>query len=175
MKNALKSNPAAAWFIIAAISALAVTSVLSACQIQDIVKVKVPADVQSAIGSEPKISVSDSEQAWSEWVAYVDRNSTRFSDAIDRGNENAGLIRSLTDTGIAIGQDAASTLPGGALISTGLALMGGLFMKKPGSAKKELKASEESYKAGLEQGQRLALSVSEGLEQLRAGQGTPSG
>tara|TARA_Y100001937_G_scaffold88533_1_gene119725 strand:- start:105 stop:632 length:528 start_codon:yes stop_codon:yes gene_type:complete len=171
MSQAFKTNPRAAWLIVAAITALAITSILSACQIQDIVRVDVPAGIQQAIDLEPRISVSDSGAAWEEWVAWVDRNSSRFSDEIDRGQATAGLIASLTDTGLALGKDAASTLPGGAFISTGLALMGGLFLKRPGDKAKERAEAEKSYNAGLEKGQRISTSVLAGIESLKESQG----
>jgi len=167
MNDAFRSNPRAAWLIVAAISALAITSILSACQIQDFVQVDVPAGIQEAIELEPRISVSESGAAWDEWVAWVDRNSTRFSDEIDEGQERAGLIASLTQTGIALGQDAASTLPGGALISTALALMGGLFLKRPGDKAKERAEAEKSYTAGLQKGREIASAVSQGLEAMK--------
>ena len=107
---------------------------------------------------------------WDEWTAWVDRNSSRFSDEIDRGQETAGIIASLTSTGIALGQDAASALPGGAFISTGLALMGGLFLKRPGDKAKERAEAERSYNAGLEKGQKISSSVLAGLESLKESQ-----
>lgn len=170
MSHAFQTNPRAAWLIVAAISALAITSILSACQIQDLVRVDVPDGVQKAIEVEPRISVSDSGAAWEEWVAWVDRNSSRFSDEIDRGQETAGLIASLTQTGIALGQDAASTLPGGALISTGLALMGGLFLKRPGDKAKERAEADKSYTAGLLKGRKIGQSIAEGVRNLKDSQ-----
>ena len=170
MSQAFRTNPRAAWLIVAAITALAITSILSACQIQDIVRVDVPAGIQQALEVEPRISVAESGPVWDEWTAWVDRNSSRFSDEIDEGQATAGLIASLTSTGIALGQDAASTLPGGAFISTGLALMGGLFLKRPGDKAKERAEAERSYNAGLEKGQKISSSVLAGLESLKESQ-----
>lgn len=175
MNEAFRSNPRAAWLIVAAISALAITSILSACGIQDLVRVDVPAGVQEAIEVEPQISLAESGPAWEEWAAWVERNSARFSDEIDAGEETAGLIASLTATGLSIGQDAASTLPGGALISSGLALMGGLFLKRPGDKAKERAGKEDSYNAGLEKGQAIASGVRESIKALREGQQTTDG
>ena len=56
----------------------------------------------------------------------------------------------MTETGISVVDGASSTLPGGALISTGLALLGGLFLKRPGEEKRLRTEKEESYNAGLE-------------------------
>ena len=170
MSKAFKDNPRAAWFIVAAISALAITSVLTACQVQDLVKVDVPKGIQSAIDVDERISVSASDAAWAEWIAYVERNSAQFSDEIDRGNETAGIIASLTSTGIAFGQDASSALPGGALISTGLAMMGGLFLKRPGDKAKQRAQSAAAYQDGMNEGQKISSSVLAGLESMKESQ-----
>jgi len=112
--------------------------------------------------------VSDSSEVWSEWIAWVDRQSARLEAEIGQAQERAAVIRSLTEMGISVGQDAASTLPGGALISTGLALMGGLFLKRPGDRKREQLEKEASYNAGLDQGRQIASAVRAGLEAMRA-------
>ena len=170
MSQAFQKNPRAAWLIVAAITALAITSVLSACQIEDLVRVDVPAGIQNAIDLEPKISVAESGAAWEEWTAWVERNSTRFADEIDGGQKTAGIIASLTSTGIAFGQDAASTLPGGAFISTGLALMGGLFLKRPGDKAKQRAQTAAAFQDGMNQGQRISSSVIAGIESLKESQ-----
>lgn len=172
MNEAFRSNPRAAWLIVAAISALAITSILSACQVQDLVRVDVPAGVQEAIEVEPRISLAESGLAWEEWAAWVERNSARFSDEIDAGEETAGLIASLTATGLSLGQDAASTLPGGALISTGLALMGGLFLKRPGDKRREAAERDESFQAGLEKGRTISRAVEKGLSDYEGREGS---
>lgn len=172
MNEAFRSNPRAAWLIVAAISALAITSILSACQVQDLVRVDVPAGVQEAIEVEPRISLAESGPAWEEWAAWVERNSARFSDEIDAGEETAGLIASLTATGLSLGQDAASTLPGGALISTGLALMGGLFLKRPGDKRREAAERDESFQAGLEKGRAISRAVENGLSAYEGREGS---
>lgn len=170
MSKPFKDNPRASWFIVAAITALAVTSVLSACQVQDLIKVDVPKGIQSAINVDGKISVAESDAAWAEWIAWIERNSAQFSDEINRGNETAGIIASLTSTGIALGQDASSALPGGALISSGLALMGGLFLKRPGDKAKQRAQTSAAFKEGMDQGQKISSSVLAGLKELKEGQ-----
>jgi hypothetical protein len=149
---------------VGAFAVLMTASVVSGCQVEDFIKVKVPNGVQGAIETEPKITVAESDAAWDDWVAWVERNSRQFAESIDDGKQAADVIRSLTETGIAIGQDAAATLPGGALISTGLALVGGLFLRRPGDAKRTAKEKEASYNAGLDKGRDLlAQTVSKNL------------
>lgn len=165
MKQLFQDNRRAAWLMVGALTVLLAASVLSACQVEDLIKIDVPEDVAKAIGSEERIPVSRSSEAWEDWVAWVDRESERFAERIDEGQEVAGVIRSLTETGLQIGQDAASTLPGGAAIATVLAGLGGLFLRRPGDQKREALEKEASYNAGLEKGRDLA----EGLEALREG------
>ena len=165
MKEILEKNRRAAILISSSIGVLLLAATLSACQIEDLVKVDVPKDVAEAIGSEERIPVSSSSEAWEDWVAWVDRESSRFADRIDQAQETAGVLRSLTETGLQIGQDAASTLPGGAAIATVLAGLGGLFLRRPGDAKRDRLEKEASYNAGLEKGREIAA----GLEDLRAG------
>lgn len=165
MKEILEKNRRAAILISSSIGVLLLAATLQACQIEDLIKVDVPSDVAEAIGSEGRIPVSATSEAWEDWVAWVDRESSRFADRIDQGQETAGVLRSLTETGLQIGQDAASTLPGGAAIASVLAGLGGLFLRRPGDAKREGLEKESSYNAGLEKGREIAA----GLEDLRAG------
>lgn len=161
MIDLFKQNQKAAWFIVASIAAVLLTSTLAACQLQDLIRVDVPAGVQGAIQTEPKIPLSETDAAWDEWVAWVDRESGRFADSISKGNETASVIRSLTETGLSLGRDAAATLPGGALISSTLALLGGLFLKTPGTDKKIAKEKEASYNAGIDKGRAAATATLE--------------
>lgn len=146
-------------------------SVLAACQVEDLIKVDVPPEVARAVETEERVTVADSQAVWEDWVAWVDRQTSRLEQSIAEGQERVGLIRSLTEAGISIGQDAASTLPGGALISAALAGLGGLFLRRPGDATRERLEKEASYNAGLEKGRQLAGTVQEALEDLKEAQG----
>jgi hypothetical protein len=70
MIEAFKSNRRAAILISSAIGVLLLASALSACQIEDLIKIDVPDGVATAIDVEPSISVSDSSAAWEDWQAY---------------------------------------------------------------------------------------------------------
>ena len=166
MMERLKGNRTASIWIASAVGVFFIVTTLGACQVDDFVKVDVPKDVAESIEVEDRIPLSKSDAAWSEWIAYVDRNSERFAAEIDRGREVSGMIQSLTDTGIRLGTDAASTLPGGALITSGIALMGGLFLRRPGDAKREQKEKEASFKAGLEKGQSISESLEEAIQTM---------
>lgn len=171
----LKENRRGTYLSLGAVLVVLAIAALGACQVEDFVKVDVPDEVATAIDRPDRIPVSATDAAWEDWVAWVDRQSSRFAESIDRGNEVAGVLRGLTETGIAIGQDAAATVPGGAFIGTALGLLGGLFIRRPGDATREAKEKEASYNAGLERGRTLAEGVAASVEAIRAGQdGSPS-
>ena len=167
MIEELKTNRRASALLVAAIGVMLLATALQGCKLEDLVKVDVPKDVAAAIKSDDRISYSDSPAAWDDWQAYVDRESAKFAKSIDKGAEVAGLLRSLSETGLQIGQDAASTLPGGALISAALAGLGGLFLRRPGDANRERLEKEASYRAGLEKGKQLAESTMEVVAAVR--------
>ena len=161
LRTFLKKNQKASVLILSAVIVLLLASTLAACQVEDLVRVDVPKGVSEAVGTEQTVSYSEATVAWEDWVAYVEKESDRFSKEIDRGAETVSMLRSLGETGIAFGQEAAATLPGGGLLATGLALAGGVFLRRPGDAKKEQKEKESSFKKGLEEGKALALEMIE--------------
>jgi len=161
LKTLLKKNQKATALILSAVLVLLLASALAACQVEDFVRVDVPKGVADAVGTEQTVSFSEATLAWEDWIDYVEKESDRFSREIDRQAETVSILRSLGETGIAFGQEAAATLPGGALLSTGLALLGGVFLRRPGDAKKEQKEKEASFRKGLEEGKALALEMIE--------------
>jgi hypothetical protein len=166
IKDFFGQNKKAGSFIMLAVLALICASVISACGIEDMVRVDVPKKVAEAIDVEPTVSFSEAEVAWEDWVAYVDRESERFSKEIEKGAEIVGILRTLGDTGIALGQEAASTFPGGAFLSTGLALLGGAFLRRPGDDKREAAEKEKAYNAGLEKGEKMAQDAVSAIREL---------
>ena len=171
IKNFFRQNKGASSFIMLAVLALICASVISACGIQDMVRVDVPKKVAEAIDVEPTVSYAEAEVAWEDWVAYVDRESERFSKEIEKGAEIVGILRTLGDTGIAFGQEAAATFPGGAFLSTGLALLGGAFLRRPGDDKREAAEKEKAYNAGLKKGEKMAQNAVQAIRDLADAQG----
>lgn len=155
MSEWIKNERLPLTIIVTAFAVLMLASVVSGCQVDDWVKVKVPNDVATAIDSSDTITVADSEFAWEEWTAFVERNSEKFAAEIEDGREVVEIVRTLTETGLGLATEASAALPGGALISTGLALLGGLFLRRPGDAKREQREKEDSYNAGLAKGRDL--------------------
>lgn len=164
MKQFLEQNRKASVLICGALLAMLVASALSACSLEDMIDFDVPPKVAAAIDVSESEPVSMSAQVWEDWEAWVEKESRRLADSISESEKTLGVLRSLSETGLSLGQGAASTLPGGALISSALALAGGLFLKRPGTDKEVSKEKERSYKAGIEEGQKIATQVTEALQ-----------
>jgi len=157
-----KKQPLAIGLIAGSVVFLLFASAVSGCQVDDFVKVDVPNGIVEATASEPTIPLAKADATLEDWKAYVERNTRQFADEIDRGAETAAVIRSITETGISVIDGASSTLPGGAIVSTGLALLGGLFLKRPGEEKRIRTEKENSYNAGLDTAtSKMAKAVSE--------------
>ena len=121
---------------------------INGCTLTDYVKVNVPMSVQKATNSPPKISLTDAPEVMAVYI----RGGEKFKENISRGYEWLGVLASLGTTGIEIGK---SMIPGGAIGLSLLSLMGGIFIKGPGTAKEKNK----SYNKGMKEGQRLANLV----------------
>lgn len=169
MIEKLGQNKKATAFIVSAVLVLLLASAVSGCAMDDIVQVDVPKAVAEAVQVDERISYADAVVAWDDWIAYVERESARFSDEIDKGAEIVGILQTLGSTGIAFGQEASAALPGGAMLSTGLALLGGLFLRKPGTDKEISGEKESSFNAGIEKGRQMA---EEAISVVRAATGT---
>ena len=168
MHEWFKNEKNALMVIGAAALALMISTVISGCGVDDWIKVDVPLGVQQATDTEPAIPFSQSDATYEEWIAWVERNDNRFKDAIGESAKTVGVIKSLTDTGLTMLGDATATVPGGAFISTGLALVGGLLLKRPGENKKVQKEKEASYRAGIEEGEKLGEKVKEMVASIRS-------
>ena len=134
---------------------------ISGCQVDDFIKFEPPEEVQAAIGVDASVPMSKADVTWDEWEAYVDKNSSRLAAEIEDGNYRLGMIQSLTDMGFQALNDVAPGIPGGALLVGGLSMMGGLFLKKPGSDKAVAREKEQSYVAGLAEGKKIAIQLYE--------------
>ena len=157
----IKKNKAAASWGILAMLAILTTAAISGCQLADFIDFEPPSEVQAAIDVPDSIPMSKADQTWEEWTAYVERNSKRLSAEIEDANYRLGMIESMTDVGFQALQDVAPGFPGGALLVGGLSMMGGLFLKKPGTDKAVASEREESYVKGLEEGKKIAIQLYE--------------
>ncbi|MCP4465325.1 MAG: hypothetical protein GY813_01065, partial [Halieaceae bacterium] len=111
--------------------------------------------VSSSIGLENPAKLSQADQIAADWESFVTRNSRMLATAISDADERYVALKSITDLGLQAAAAGTATLPGGALLLSGLTLMGGLFIPKPGAATQLRQEKEDSYNAGLERGQEL--------------------
>ena len=129
--------------------------VLSGCALDQMIKVKVPKKIRIAIKAPAQIPLRDSEMTFDEWVAHVDRETAYFARNIEDARWVYSFASSAIDTGLAFSEGPLATVPGGAILLSGLTGAAGLFMRQPGTAKREQKEKESSFKAG----QRTATTI----------------
>ena len=148
----------------AALAVFVIAMAVQGCDLQRMVKFDVPADVQTAINSAEKESLSDSEYIWEQWSNWVDANSKKLAANIQDSQERVALINNVTAMGIGALGEVSNSFPGGAVVFSGLSLLAGWFLKRPGEDKAVAKEKEDSYNAGIEKGQELAKQVKETVD-----------
>ncbi len=153
--------------VCAAVGFFLIAMTVQGCDLQKMIDVDVPRDVQKSIGSEETISLADSTYEWNRWQDWVSTNSEAFARNIDAGNERVALIESITALGIGALGEVSTTFPGGAVVFSGLSLLAGWFLKKPGTDKVVAKEKEDSYNAGIEKGKTIAATVMDAVEEIK--------
>ena len=165
MTNWFKDNRNAVFFACATLILLGVVSGAAGCSLQDLIKFDVPADVQVATDSPERASLADAQFLWSEWQSFVDRGSNELAKAVGDANERYEALSNLTNMGIEALTDQAGQFPGGALLVTGLSVLTGLFLKKPGTDKVVAGEKENSYNAGIDAGKKIAIELMSAKEE----------
>lgn len=135
------------------------------CDLRKAVSVDVPVRVREAIAVDPddlkgEMTLADSARAWSEWERYVRINTEQFKTAIEDAEGRYATLLSLVDLGIGSASGIASTIPGGAFLVSGLSLFTGILLKRPKEDERVRTEKESSYNAGIEEGKRLAIELS---------------
>lgn len=133
------------------------------CDLQKMVKVDVPEGVQQSVPVGEEVPLSESEYAWDQWSNWVEANSEAFARNIEDGRSRLALIENLTAMGMGALGEVSSTFPGGAVLFSGLSLLTGWFLKRPGEDKVVAKEKEDSYNAGLAKGKELAEAIQEAI------------
>tara|TARA_R100001443_G_scaffold46328_3_gene59218 strand:+ start:675 stop:1136 length:462 start_codon:yes stop_codon:yes gene_type:complete len=135
------------------ISALAFTSI-EGCDLKQAIKLDTPSQVDEALALEGRQTLADADMIWHRWEEFVSRTTLALSDSIEDSENRYEVIRSLVSTSLdALGNSSAS-FPGGLMITSALAALGGLFLNKPGAKKREYAARAEGYRQGLEEERR---------------------
>tara|TARA_R100000664_G_scaffold19967_1_gene29159 strand:- start:4604 stop:5056 length:453 start_codon:yes stop_codon:yes gene_type:complete len=142
------------WVITSALALLALLA-LNGCNLKSAVKVDVPPGVADALQLDIPARLVQADQIAADWESYVERNTKALGIAISDAEDRYVALRSISDLGLQAAAGATQTLPGGALLLSGLTLLGGLFIPKPGSQAQLRQEKEDSYNAGLERGQEL--------------------
>ena len=134
------------------------------CDLAQLVKVDVPRDMKVAVDVEDlskPISLAEAEMVWADWQRFVESNSEKFRNAVDSANERYTALSSITNIGLEFASQGASTLPGGAFLISGLTLITGLFLKRPGEDKRVSAENESSFNAGLKKAVALTTESKE--------------
>ena len=92
---------------------------------------------------------------WEDWKAYVTSNTSKFENSIDNANERYAVLSQVVDIGIQTAQSEAGGIPGGTILLSGLSLLTGIFLKRPGEDARVAKEKEDSYNKGLEVGSSI--------------------
>ena len=125
----------------------------------DLIKVKVPEDVKSAIDIEGDVTLTQIPDVWDDWQGFVKKNTMRLEAETEQAFELLGFINSATDLAITAAGNAAPAFPGGAILIGLLGGAAGLFLKKPGTDRAIAKEKEASYNAGMEKARELAAMI----------------
>jgi len=127
------------------------------CNLQSFVKVDVPPEVKEVVDipTGETITLDEAQAVWDDWQFYVESNSMRFQRAVKDAEDRYAVLVQITDLGIGAIGDASNGIPGGALLMSGLGLLTGLFLKRPGEDQRVAKEKEKSYNAGITIGAEL--------------------
>lgn len=149
------------YFGAAAVATLIIALTVQGCNLQSLIKFDVPTGVQGAIDANAVETLDNSDYVWQQWQNWVEANSTALAKNISDANARVALINDVTAMGIGALGEVSNSFPGGAVIFSGLSLLAGWFLKRPGEDKAVAKEKEDSYNAGLAKGKELAEQIKE--------------
>lgn len=156
IKSFFKSNPQAlsAGILLVIVATMLLT--LQGCNLASFVKVAVPQDVKLAVVDveylDHPITLDEADEIWVDWNLYVTTNTNKLRAAIADAEDRYAVLKQFTDLGVGALGESAGGLPGGALLLSGLSLVTGLFLKRPGEDKRVAAEKEASYNKGFEVG-----------------------
>ena len=131
----LKSNKAATGFLASGAVVLAIIAGMQGCRISDLVKVRVPPNIQRVTGSAPVVTLTDAPGIRSDAITLQTRAIAQFDDAIQRGQMWSDFFAAGLNLGVVMGEGTLAGVPGGGLLVSLLFGAGGLMMRKPGDGK----------------------------------------
>lgn len=145
------NKTAMSWYVAAAVVFLTLF-LLQGCDLGSLVQVNLPQGVAQVIDEGDKVPLNDADRAYSLWVAWVEAQTAGLVEEIGRAREREAMIRSVFELGISQLGDLSSSFPGGALLVSALAGIGGVFVRQPGTRKREALLRASSFKQGAEVG-----------------------
>tara|TARA_R100000654_G_scaffold591_1_gene2354 strand:+ start:4525 stop:4995 length:471 start_codon:yes stop_codon:yes gene_type:complete len=127
-------------------------SALQGCDLKTLVDVNVPPEARAAlkIPADQKVTYAEAGAVFGQWEQYVQRVTADLSEGIAGAEERYALLQSVADTGLNALSDEVSSFPGGALLVGALGGLGGLFLNKPGTKKRENKQKQVAYAHGVQ-------------------------
>ena len=161
----LKDNRNAVFLLCSTLILLGLVSGAAGCSLQDLIKFDVPVAVQEVTDVPERVSLNSAPHVWEEWQKHIDSASNQLAIAIGEANERYEILSNLTNMGVEALSVQAGQFPGGALLVTGLSMLTGLFLKKPGTDRIIASEKEDSYNAGIDQGRRVAVQLMSAKEE----------
>jgi hypothetical protein len=142
----ISSNKTSVALFGATILTAAIIAGMQGCSLGELIRMRVPLDVQERLQLPASIAVDDAEIVIADHKAAFKRSHGQLVQNYDDAMWWKDLAAMGVNIGIAQGQGALSTIPGGALGVGLLGTLGALFVSKPG----ERKALKDQAKADIE-------------------------
>lgn len=166
--NFFKQNKPAATLFVAALLVIVAGFALQGCGLGDMIRHDVPKDMQEFNDDEPKVSLNDAPFVMEDYLSSVERNVRQFNEA----NDKANLVFDFVNSAITIGIEEIGNapIPGAGFLSMGLMGLGGLMIRKPGTAREIADEKMASFNKGQQValGQAKAFVSEENMRQLLA-------
>jgi hypothetical protein len=160
IKNFIKDRPQFMFMLAFLLLCGAILALLQGCNLASLVSVDVPPAVQVATAIPvDNVSLANVDMVWDDWKTYVESNTNKFERAIDDANERYAVLNQVTDIGLKTLEGEVSGIPGGTILLSGLSLLTGLFLKRPGEDARVAKEKRDSYNKGIEVGATVKAEV----------------
>ena len=131
------------------------TFALAACagmDFGDIVQVDTPRDISQARNIDERMGLNSAEVEFERWMQSVKFDAEQWAKNIDDGRETAGILASITMSGLEVLGPAAAGVPYVGALLPAISGLAGVAVGK----RRLKKEKEASYRAGLEELAKLA-------------------
>lgn len=144
----IRNNKAGVSIMVAVFAIIIGMGIASGCSIDSMIKVSVPPKVQEATNSPALVPLSRAPFVRKQYVNEVKLSLEEFDGNIREKSAFRDLAVSLMNTGAVAGRGALAGFPGGAMLMSVLAGVGGLYLKKPGTDTEINAAKQDSFNSG---------------------------